>query len=128
MMSSLVGHMGQRGASAYCATKGGIHALTRAIAVDEAPYGVRCNSISPGNIMTPLFEEWLTTTKGDALKKMERLQHIKRLGTAEECGKLALFLACDSDYITGRDHIISGGSELDYGDKFTLSEEEQKLL
>src|SRR3954465_14263662 len=56
-MSSLVGIIGQHYASTYVATKGGITAFTKALAVDEAPYGVRVNSVSPGNIYTPLWQQ-----------------------------------------------------------------------
>ena len=53
-MSSLVGSMGQIGATTYVATKGGITGFTKALAVDEAAHGVRVNVVSPGNVYTPL--------------------------------------------------------------------------
>ena len=56
-MSSLVGAMGQLHATTYVATKGAITAFTKALAVDEAAHDVRVNSISPGNIYTPLWQE-----------------------------------------------------------------------
>src|SRR4029079_1634575 len=56
-MSSLVGSIGQVGATTYVSTKGGITDFTKALAVDEAAYGVRVNSVSPGNIYTPLWQE-----------------------------------------------------------------------
>src|SRR5205814_3229337 len=56
-MSSLVGTIGQLHATTYVATKGAITAFTKALAVDEAEHGVRVNSISPGNIYTPLWQE-----------------------------------------------------------------------
>ena len=119
-VSSLVGSMGQKNAVTYCTTKGAIHAMTRALAIDEGVHNVRVNSISPGGIWTPLFEEWVKVTS-DPAKTMQcevDQQHIRRLGTVEECGKLALFLAADATYTTGTDNIISGGSELGYGNKY----------
>lgn len=56
-VSSLSAHFGQRGASTYCATKGALTALARSLAIDEAAHGVRVNSVSPGNVWTPLWEE-----------------------------------------------------------------------
>src|SRR5882672_1095353 len=56
-MSSLVGAMGQLHATTYVATKGGVTALTKALAVDEAAHEVRVNSVSPGNVFTPLWQE-----------------------------------------------------------------------
>jgi len=54
-MSSLVGKIGQVGAVTYCATKGGIDAFSRALAVDEAQFDVRVNTVSPGNVWTPMW-------------------------------------------------------------------------
>ncbi|CDQ99759.1 unnamed protein product [Oncorhynchus mykiss] len=56
-LSSLVGSIGQKNAAPYVATKGAIIAMTKAMAVDESRYQVRVNCISPGNVMTPLWEE-----------------------------------------------------------------------
>ncbi|XP_075047779.1 L-fucose dehydrogenase isoform X2 [Mixophyes fleayi] len=56
-ISSLVGIIGQKHAIPYVATKGAVTAMTKAMAVDESRYNVRVNSISPGNIWTPLWEE-----------------------------------------------------------------------
>ena len=118
-MSSLVGAMGQAGATTYVATKGGITAFTKALAVDEAAYGVRVNSVSPGNIYTPLWQEAIdasddpekTHADGDGA------QLLGRMGTIEESGKLCLFIASDATFTTGVDHILSGGAELGYGRK-----------
>lgn len=119
-ISSLVGHMGQSNAVAYCTTKGGIHAMTKAMAIDLAKYEVRCNSISPGNIRTPLFVDWLNGTDdaSKTLTEQNNVQHLHRLGNIEECGKLALYIASDATFTTGTDFIISGGAELGYGLKF----------
>ncbi len=118
-MSSLVAQIGQLHATTYVATKGAITAFTKALAIDEAVHGVRVNSVSPGNIFTPL---WLETSN-DSSDPAERLaageaeQLLGRLGAADEVGKLCLYLAADAAFTTGVDHIISGGAELGYARK-----------
>src|SRR4029453_10082546 len=87
-MSSLVGSMGQSGATTYVATKGGITALSKALAVDEAAHEVRVNSVSPGNIYTPLWQEAIdassdpTRTRADG----DAAQLLGRMGTIEGAG------------------------------------------
>jgi NAD(P)-dependent dehydrogenase (short-subunit alcohol dehydrogenase family) len=118
-MSSLVGVMGQSGATTYVATKGGITSFTKALAVDEAAFEVRVNAVSPGNIYTPLWQEAIdaspdpvkTRADGDAA------QLLGRMGTIEEAGRLCLYLAAEATFTTGVDHILSGGAELAYGRK-----------
>lgn len=119
-MSSLVGVMGQLHATTYVATKGAITALTKALAVDEAEHGVRVNSVSPGNIYTPLWQEAIDAAADpvQCRKDGETAQPLGRMGTAEEVGKLCLFLAAGATFTTGVDHIISGGAELGYGRKY----------
>lgn len=64
--------------------------MTRALAIDEGVNNVRVNSISPGGIWTPLFEDWVNASSDPkkTLQCEEDQQHIRRLGTIEECGKL----------------------------------------
>jgi NAD(P)-dependent dehydrogenase (short-subunit alcohol dehydrogenase family) len=118
-MSSLVAQIGQRGATTYVATKGALTAFTKALALDEAPRGVRVNSVSPGNIFTPLWQEAADAAPDPRrfLAEGEAAQALGRLGTAEEVGRLCLFIAAEATFTTGADHIISGGAELGYGDK-----------
>ena len=118
-LSSLVGVMGQLHATTYVATKGAITAFTKALAVDEAAYGVRVNSISPGNIYTPLWQEAIDAAPDPAQCRAdgEAAQLLGRMGTIEETGRLCLFLAAEATFTTGVDHIQSGGAELAYGRK-----------
>jgi NAD(P)-dependent dehydrogenase (short-subunit alcohol dehydrogenase family) len=118
-MSSLVASMGQIGAATYVATKGGITALTKALAVDEAAHRVRVNSVSPGNIYTPLWQEAIDAAPDPARCRAEgdAAQLLGRMGTIEEVGRLCLYLAAEAAFTTGVDHIISGGAELSYGRK-----------
>jgi NAD(P)-dependent dehydrogenase (short-subunit alcohol dehydrogenase family) len=118
-MSSLVGSIGQLHATTYVATKGAITAFTKALALDEAENGVRVNSVSPGNIYTPLWQEAIdAATDAQACRREgEAAQPMARMGTIEEVGKLCLFIAAEASFTTGVDHIISGGAELGYGRK-----------
>ena len=118
-LSSLVGAMGQLHATTYVASKGAVTAFTKALAIDEAAHDVRVNSVSPGNIYTPLWQEAIdaaadptaTRAAGDAA------QLLGRMGTIEEAARLCLYLAADATFTTGVDHIVSGGAELGYGSK-----------
>ena len=117
-IASLVATIGQREATSYVATKGAVLAFTRALAVDEAPH-VRVNSVSPGNVFTPLWQEAIDASPDPAATRLagEEAQPFGRMGTPREVGLLCLYLAADATFTTGVDHIISGGAELGYGKK-----------
>jgi NAD(P)-dependent dehydrogenase (short-subunit alcohol dehydrogenase family) len=118
-MSSLVAQIGQHRATTYVATKGALTAFTKALALDEAARGVRVNSVSPGNIFTPLWQEAADAAPDPerALAEGRAAQPLGRMGTAEEVGRLCLFIAAEATFTTGVDHIISGGAELGYARK-----------
>jgi len=118
-MASLVATIGQRHATTYVATKGALTSFTKALAIDEAPNGVRVNSISPGNVYTPLWQEAIDAASNPEqyLADGEAAQLMDRMGTIEEVGRLCLFIAADATFTTGVDHIVSGGAELGYGRK-----------
>jgi NAD(P)-dependent dehydrogenase (short-subunit alcohol dehydrogenase family) len=118
-MSSLVGAMGQIHATTYVATKGAITAFTKALAIDEAAHDVRVNSVSPGNIYTPLWQEAIDAASDPAQCRADgdAAQVMGRMGTIEETGRLCLFIAAEATFTTGVDHIQSGGAELGYGRK-----------
>ena len=118
-MSSLVGQMGQVHAVTYVASKGAITALTKALAIDEAAHGVRVNSVSPGNIYTPLWQQAIDASSdpGKTRSDGDAAQLVGRMGTIEEAGRLCLFIAAEATFTTGVDHILSGGAELGYGRK-----------
>ena len=93
---------------AYTASKGGVLAMTRELAVIHARENIRCNSLCPGPLHTKLLMDFLDTEA----KKQRRLVHIPmgRFGLAEEMAKAALFLASDdSSYVTGSDFLVDGG-------------------
>ncbi len=118
-IASLVGSIGQHHATTYVATKGAVVALTKALAIDEARHGVRVNSISPGNIMTPPWREAADATPDPAraIAEGDAAQVMGRMGTAAEAGDLAVFLAAQATFTTGVDHLLTGGAELGYGRK-----------
>jgi NAD(P)-dependent dehydrogenase (short-subunit alcohol dehydrogenase family) len=118
-MSSLVALIGQQHAPTYVATKGAITAFTKALAIDEAVHGVRVNSVSPGNIYTPLWQEAIDAAADPQACRAdgEAAQVLGRMGCVEEVGRLCLFIAAEATFTTGTDHIISGGAELGYGRK-----------
>jgi NAD(P)-dependent dehydrogenase (short-subunit alcohol dehydrogenase family) len=120
-IASLVATIGQHHATTYVATKGAVLAFTKALAVDEAVHGVRVNSISPGNIWTPLWQEAVdaSTDREGTRAAGDAAQVLGRMGTPDEVGRLCLYLAADATFTTGADHIISGGAEIGYGRKAT---------
>ena len=93
---------------AHCATKGGVIALTRQLAVEGAPHNIRANSISPGIVDTPATKSELPDFEYN--ETMLKLVPLHRLGKAEEIANVALFLASDeSSYVTGANIIVDGG-------------------
>ncbi len=98
---------------AYTASKGGVLAMTREIAVEYARQGIRANALCPGPVRTPLLEEFLS----DPEVKARRLVHIPmgRLAEAEEIANAVLFLASDaSAYVTGTTFLVDGGIAASY--------------
>jgi NAD(P)-dependent dehydrogenase (short-subunit alcohol dehydrogenase family) len=118
-IGSLVATIGQYHATTYVATKGAVNGFTKALALDEAAHGVRVNSVSPGNIYTPLWQEAIDAAPDPRQYRAdgEAAQLLGRFGCAEEVGRLCLFIAAAATFTTGVDHIISGGAELGYAQK-----------
>ena len=114
-VGSAVGLYGQEGAVTYCATKAAISGMAKALAIDEAPHGVRVNTICPGTILTPLAR---AVHPAERRAKIATWSWMNRWGTADEVADLVAFLAGPrSTYITGQDIVIGGGAELGYGFK-----------
>lgn len=105
--------MGQQGVGMpgivhYCASKGGIAAMTEALAVELAPFNIRVNAIAPGVIDTPMVGDAGMDQK--AIDGMLMRIPLKRMGKAEEIASTVLFLASDdSSYITGATVVVDGG-------------------
>ena len=116
-ISSMVGLVGQPNAGAYSATKGGQIAMSKGMAIDFAPDGIRVNVICPGWIQTPLVEDWFDQQKDtQAAREYIYGRHpLGRIGTIEECGKAAVYLASDdAAFVTGITLNIDGGITLGY--------------
>ncbi len=114
--SSGWGLVGGDKAVAYCASKGGVVLLTKAMAVDHGRQGIRVNCICPGDVDTPMLPEdarlrglnWKTYLAGCENRPMGRI------GTPEEIAKAVLFLASDdSSFMTGAALVVDGGGTAD---------------
>jgi len=116
-MSSMVGLVGQRNAGAYSATKGGIIAMTKGMALDFAKDGIRVNCICPGWVETPLVEDWFSQQADpQAAKTYIFGRHpLGRIATPEEVGDAAVFLCSEaSSFVTGVTLPLDGGVTLGY--------------
>jgi NAD(P)-dependent dehydrogenase (short-subunit alcohol dehydrogenase family) len=113
--SSGWGIVGDR-AVAYCASKGGVVLLTKAMAIDHGPQGIRVNCICPGDVDTPMLPE---DARMRGLKWEDYLagcanRPLGRIGTVDEIAKAALFLASDdSSFMTGAALVVDGGGTAD---------------
>lgn len=107
-ISSIAGIVAIYGAPnpAYVASKFAVRGMTKQVAVEFGHQNIRCNSIHPGYIKTPMMAAATDEGGGEATKMIP----LGRLSEVEEVSNLAIFLASDeSSYITGAEHIIDGG-------------------
>lgn len=115
--SSMAGDIGQSLHAAYTATKGGINALTKSMALDYAPYGIRVNAVSPAGVWTPLLKQW-AAEQPDPGSIEKYLNDIHALGYCPEgdvVADAAVFLLSDAArFVTGCIMPVSGGAELGY--------------
>ena len=112
------GFIADPGLAAYCATKGAVHALTRAMACDHGPEGIRVNAICPGYIDTPMLQSFFTGEgSGGGGKSIDQLQQavrdvhpVRRYGTPEDVANLVNWLASDeARYASGQLWVLDGG-------------------
>jgi meso-butanediol dehydrogenase / (S,S)-butanediol dehydrogenase / diacetyl reductase len=115
--ASMVGLLGQENHAAYVATKGALIALTKAMALDYAPYGIRVNALSPAAVWTPLLRQWVQD-QPNPIGTEDFLNHIHALGFCPEgdvVADVAVFMLSDqARFITGVTLPVSGGAELGY--------------
>ncbi len=114
-ISSRSGQVGISAAAAYASSKAGVRNHTKSVALycAEHRYGIRCNSIHPGAILTPMWEPLLGDTpesRAAAIRAFAADVPLGRMGTADDVAHMALFLAADeSAYVTGAEFVIDGG-------------------
>lgn len=108
-MASVGGQIAFIHSSAYCASKGGLIALTKVLAAEWAPYNVNVNAIAPGYIETDLARD-VMKVKPELKEKVLNRTPLNRLGKPEEIAPAVVFLASDAaNYITGATLVIDGG-------------------
>lgn len=108
--AAMVAHIGSAHPQiAYCAAKGGVISMSRELAIELAPRGIRVNALSPGPVATELFQ---TIQDRDPEFLKTRMPHLpmKRFGRVEEIARVAAFLMSDdSSFMTGQSVIVDGG-------------------
>lgn len=108
-IASIAGLVGLPRRAAYCASKGAVIGLTRALAVDHVAEGVRVNCVAPGTVDSPWVRR-LVEESGESLDALEARQPMGRLGTTAEIAAAALYLASDdAKFATGSVLTIDGG-------------------
>lgn len=114
-LASVQGYACQRGVAAYATSKGAVHSLTRALALDHAADKIRVNSISPGSIRTPMLARAAAHFSPDlsaeeVFTRFGAAHPLGRVGTPEEVAELAAFLASErAAFCTGGDYLVDGG-------------------
>lgn len=108
-VASVAGLVGLRRRAAYCASKGAVVSLTRALAVDHVADGVRVNAVCPGTVDSPWVRR-LVEEAGESLDELRARQPLGRLGTADEIATAVAYLASDdAAFVTGTALVIDGG-------------------
>ena len=111
--SSDAGIIGNRACPAYCASKGGVTLMTKAMALDYARYNIRVNCVNPAVIDTPMLEREVRASPDpvEYMKSSHEIQPMGRIGRPEEVARAVLFLASeDSSFVTGTALSVDGGT------------------
>lgn len=110
--ASTVSLIGIRDRAAYCASKGAVASLTKAMALDHVQDKIRINCVAPGTIESPYFAEMFAklSDPAQARRELEQRQAMNRMGKPEEVAYAMLYLACDeSSFVTGTVLVVDGG-------------------
>lgn len=113
LTGSVMSEMGSPGSAAYAASKAGLRGMSRVLASEFAPRGIRVNVVSPGATRTPIWDSSAPTpdAKAQLEKRLSSIIPLGRLGEAEEIAKTVLFLASDeAAYINGAELFVDGGT------------------
>jgi NAD(P)-dependent dehydrogenase (short-subunit alcohol dehydrogenase family) len=111
-ISSVDGLWAEPGLAAYCASKGAVLALTRAMAIDHGPEGVRCNSICPSYVATEMLEQFYDAQPDPdrARAQAAGMHALRRISGPADIAGAAVFLASDdASFITGQSLVVDGG-------------------
>ena len=96
----------------YCASKGGVLAYTKNVAMRISPFGATCNSLDPGGVLTPLNE--CVMTDPDLWRQIMDETPLKRWATPEEIAEWAYFLTVTNKFCTGQNILVDGGEAINY--------------
>jgi 3(or 17)beta-hydroxysteroid dehydrogenase len=108
-ISSVLGIVADGETVSYGASKAAVRGLTMSASLALAPHGIRCNSVHPGYIRTPMTERWLAELPGGE-EALTALHPIGRLGDPLDVARLIVFLLSDdSSYVTGSELPVDGG-------------------
>ena len=96
----------------YCASKGGVLAYTKNVAIRIAPFGATCNSLDPGGVLTPLNE--CVMNDPELWSQIMDETPLKKWATSEEIAEWAYFLTVTNTFCTGQNILVDGGESINY--------------